>query len=737
MIKFPRAKLLLFLFFSLLFIFLINSSYADYVSDEVIVKFKNHLINIGATNSNIPMNSINIRSQQVLNVFISLEVQKIEQAFQKYYYNNVFGNQIKTPDLSLIYLLKLKQNSNIENAISALRNLPEVEYAQPNYLIHTFLTPNDTYYSSQWALPKISAEAAWDIETGSSESAIAIIDTGVAYTHEDLINKITLGYDFVNSDNDPYDDNGHGTHTAGIAGALANNSKGIAGMNWQIPIMAIKVLNYDGVGSSINVANGLVYAADNNAKTISMSFGYYEDNPTIKDAIIYAYSKGCTLVGAAGNDNTSTPTYPAAYNDYVIAVAATDQNDLRSDWGTSSSGARIASNYGTWVDVCAPGTSIYSLYPPNTYATLNGTSMATPFVAGLASLLLAKNKTFSQQEIRNQIENSCDNIDNLNPSFAGLLGHGRINAVKALGLPTARITSPSDKSYLSGTVSIKGTAASTDFLKYQLLLGYGTTPGTFETLIESLSEVSNDTLYTFDTSNKNDGIYNLKIIVQSKTNLSSESSITITIDNASPEAVLTSPQNESTLEGLIAIKGNVSDTNFDRYTLSYAKDTDFITILNSSTIPASDILGYWNTSGIRGNYRLKLTVLDFANHESSQTININIISGTASSVEIQGFSKPTYNPFNPSLQSETYIYYNLSNNSSTSLYVFNLTGELIYSRSFESGEMGGKSGDNLAPWNGKDMFGTVVHNGIYIYKIIANNPAYKKVIGSGRIIVIR
>ncbi len=200
------------------------------------------------------------------------------------------------------------------------------------------------------------------------------------YDHPDLAGKVIRG-DHVDNDWDPYDGNGHGTHTAGIAAAVTNNARGIAGMAPEATIYAVRVLDESGSGTLQNVANGIIHAADNGADVINLSLGSPNDSITLKEAVDYAWNKGVVVVAAAGNDGSAQPTYPAYYSD-AIAVAATDSDESKASF----------SNYGNWVDVAAPGVNIYSTYTDGGYASLSGTSMATPHVAGLAGLLDAQGR---------------------------------------------------------------------------------------------------------------------------------------------------------------------------------------------------------------------------------------------------------------------------------------------------------------------------------------------------------
>lgn len=338
----------------------------------------------------------------------------------------------------------LPKSVSVAQALAHYRSLPNVEYAEPNYIAQHFqVTPNDPSYGSQWALPKIGAPTGWSVTTGSSGVVIAIVDTGVDKNHSDLVGKLVAGYDFVNNDSDADDDNGHGTHCAGIAAAITNNGIGVAGVDWNARIMPVKVLNASGSGSYAGIANGITWAADNGADVISMSLGGSSGSTTLQNAITYAAGKNVVLVAAAGNSNTTAASYPAYYTQ-CIAVGSTTSTDARSSF----------SNYGaSWVDVAAPGSSIYSTYDGNTYATLSGTSMAAPHVAGLAGLVWAKLGTSaSASTVRSTIEQNCDNIGTW-------IAYGRINVAKALGASggggggtTTTNYTPSSVQVFAGTV---------------------------------------------------------------------------------------------------------------------------------------------------------------------------------------------------------------------------------------------------------------------------------------------
>jgi subtilisin family serine protease len=223
----------------------------------------------------------------------------------------------------------------------------------------------------------------------------------------------------VDPSSPPEDDVGHGTHVAGIIAAEVNNSEGVAGMTWFTKIMPVKVLDSSGAGSTYSVAEGILWATDHGAKIINMSLGNYAEAEFLHDALKYAYDRGVVLVAASGNDNTDRPGYPAAY-DEVIAVSATDPDESKAEY----------SNYGDYIDVAAPGTSIPSTYPGSRYAALSGTSMASPHVAALASLVRAANSGLTNNEVMELLRRTAKDLGRSGKDND--FGYGQIDVVSAL-----------------------------------------------------------------------------------------------------------------------------------------------------------------------------------------------------------------------------------------------------------------------------------------------------------------
>ncbi len=302
------------------------------------------------------------------------------------------------------------------------------------------LAPDDSYIEEQWGLHNIGqtgglddadidAPEAWYLQTGASGVKVAIIDSGVDMDHPEFSGRLTNGWDFVNNDSYPDDDEGHGTHVAGITAARGNNGTGIAGVAWDVTIIPLKVLNASGSGSTANVVSGIYHAVNHGAKVINLSLSSVYPSSSMAEALNYAWNHGVLVVAAAGNCGDSNyslngcsyqdqPNYPAAF-DNALAVASTTDNDTQSSF----------SNQGSYVDVAAPGSLILSTLPGG-YGYRGGTSMAAPFVSGLAALVYTEYPGYSVSQVTQAI--AC-HVDDLGASgWDQRFGHGRINALSSL-----------------------------------------------------------------------------------------------------------------------------------------------------------------------------------------------------------------------------------------------------------------------------------------------------------------
>jgi subtilisin family serine protease/PKD repeat protein len=327
--------------------------------------------------------------------------------------------------LNRVYQIKLSDFSEVDEVIKKLSVHSTIEYAELKELHHTTLVPDDQFYGlpNQYGLFKIQAEQAWDVSTGSSNVIVAVTDNAINVDHPDLQNIIVGGYDAVDQDNDPRpcggNDGLHGSHVSGTVGCETDNNTGIASIGFGISIMPVKI--GDCSGSLTGGYDGIVYAANNGANIINMSWGGPGFSNYGQNVINNAWNAGAILVAAAGNDNTTNMFYPAGYNN-VVTVASTNETDNKSGF----------SNYGNWIDVAAPGSNIISTDDGNYYVSLGGTSMASPLVSGLLGLMKSYAPSASNTDLINCLYSSADDISAQNSGYIGQLGSGRINAFEAL-----------------------------------------------------------------------------------------------------------------------------------------------------------------------------------------------------------------------------------------------------------------------------------------------------------------
>jgi subtilisin family serine protease len=379
---------------------------------------------------------------------------------------------IVSDELERIYLYSVPSSTDIENLAKQISGHPDVVYAEPHYYFRTHVIPNDPLYPQQYPLGIVKADSAWHYQKGDSTVVIGIIDSGVDWDHPDLAAVIwnnadeipnngidddgngfvddVRGWDFVAGildaatgedgsieDNNPMDFDGHGTHVSGIAAGATNNAVGIAALSWGCRIMPLRSgwRSVDGNGyvSSVYASKAYVYAADNGASVCNQSSG---TSNIVHDGARYAFKKGVVIVNSAGNSNSDFAASLGS-EPWALSVAATNSNDQKASY----------SSYNKKVDISAPGGDFSSangkgflstvvnpssFYGNSLYAEFQGTSMASPFVASLAAMIKSKHKDWNPAQIMFQITGTADNIDAVNPQFAGKLGYGRMNALRAV-----------------------------------------------------------------------------------------------------------------------------------------------------------------------------------------------------------------------------------------------------------------------------------------------------------------
>ena len=407
--------------------------------------------------------------------------------------------------------IDLPGDAGAAGLLADLSNLSEVEWAAPNRAYRVHFTPDDPRVSEQWALSKINAYAAWELERGDPDVLIAVIDTGIDYLHPDLganlwinpgedvdgdglandsdYNGIDddgngfvddlIGWDFTDApnypdggdylgrDNDPADEMGHGSSIAGIIAAVTGNGRGIAGLAHRCRVMNLRAMTSRGYGEEDDVASAILYAIACGARIINMSWGDTQISRLLDDVFKYAASRDVVLVASAGNSGSETIHYPSGFN-AVISVGASNSDDLLAGF----------SNTGPTVDLVAPGVDILTTHRDGEYATVNGTSYSAPYVAAAAGLLLGRDPELSADAVRGLLVHSADDLGA--PGWDHLYGAGRLNAGRMLTAPlytVARIETPRlDSGFGAGPVEIRGSAWSPAMTSYSLHYGLGDDP---------------------------------------------------------------------------------------------------------------------------------------------------------------------------------------------------------------------------------------------------------------------
>jgi subtilisin family serine protease len=476
-------------------------------------------------------------------------------------------------------IVKLTFRDDIdESAILQLQNIDaSIEYIQKAAEYKLDFIPNDSLISEQWSLEKIRAFDAWEKTQGSDTVLLGVIDTGIDYDHPDLKNKIyqnpgetgldnqgndkrsnnidddnngfvddyrgwdftdrvgfpfdTSGGDYLYWDNDPKDENGHGSFIAGITGAQTINLTGIAGAAPNIKLVNLRAFDPAGYGEEDDVAAAILYAVQIGVKVLNMSFGDNAFSLVLKDVIQFAYSRNMVLVGSAGNSGSPNPHYPSGYSEVICVGNSTIEDFVASN-----------SNYGSTLDMVAPGTQILTTAINNNYSTINGTSASTPHVAATAALILSI-QNFTNEEVKQILKSTTDDIGE--PGWDIRSGAGRLNMFKALTVVAPSVIKfnhpRQDFATLDDTLIINGTVLSGLFSHYNLSYGKGLNPNDWTLLIENgLNQISNENIYTLGLSNLPDTVYCLRLVVLLTNGRTLEERVNFFINRTPPVAELVS-----------------------------------------------------------------------------------------------------------------------------------------------------------------------------------------------------
>lgn len=510
---------------------------------------------------------------------------------EKIFSDQVANRFLSIPDFDINYLAKgLGREDEIlgrivkitfenefteSNLASVITDDDQIEYFQKALTYQIFNTPNDSLVADQWGLARTQAFDAWDITTGSDTVLLAIIDTGIDYEHPDLSNKIyynpgeigqdqfgndkrtngidddgngfiddfmgwdfvdrvgfpfdSLGGDYLNWDNDPIDENGHGTYISGIAGAETNNSLGVAGVAPSVNILNIRAFDPGGYGEEDDVAAAILYAIQMNAKVINMSFGDNSFSLVLRDVVRYAYSQNMVMVGSSGNSGSSAPHYPSGYDEVISVGNSTDQDFVAPN-----------SNWGSTIDLVAPGSNIVTTARNNNYASISGTSASAPFVSAAAALILSL-QSFSNEEVKQILKSTTDDIGE--PGWDLRSGSGRLNVRNAL-----TVVAPAEIKFFNpvmdfatndNIIEINASILSPYFESFNLQVGKGLNPNQWTTLIENgRYQFSQQTIFSLDVSAFEEDTYTLRLIVFQSNGRTLEERINFYIIRTNPELIL-------------------------------------------------------------------------------------------------------------------------------------------------------------------------------------------------------
>ncbi len=474
-------------------------------------------------------------------------------------------------NLKRIYLLRFQIPADLHTLRANYAAHPLIEAVEFNYIRETQaseIIPDDPRFEEQWNLSLIGMPEAWAIEKGDPEVIIAVVDTGFDYTHPDLASQTWVnageipdngvdddnngyiddvhGWDFSqapqsdgsegtqNGDNDPIDESGHGTHVAGIIGAAVDNSVGIAGIAWNCTLMPIRGAGVAGIRDNHSAA-AIVYAVDNGARVINMSWGGRERSFVIRDVVDYAYARGVLMVAASGNESEDDSIFPAGYRK-VISVASTEQHKQKF----------YQSNFGASIDIGAPGNVILSTHINNRYRSLSGTSMATAHVSGVAALIISKRPSLTHEEVRQILLSTTDPIT----ESPELVGAGNLNAARALMASSslqAHILSPETHSGGSNQIEFVGTAGGFKFDTWQLMYGLSPVPSAFQPINgPSRGQKVNESLFVWDTSDVAEGIYTVRLEVTGVDGKVLRDEVVVSVDRTPPQVRNVKVQNQIT-----------------------------------------------------------------------------------------------------------------------------------------------------------------------------------------------
>ncbi len=511
-----------------------------------------------------------------------------------------------------VHVVSLPATANENAFLNAFKQRPEAEFVEFDAIVPPAdIVPNDAGYASEWHLPRISAPAAWSISTGSASVIIAIIDTGVDGSHEDLAPKMVAGWNIFNNNSDARDVYGHGTAVAGTAAAASNNALGVASVCWNCWIMPVRISDTSGMATTSDIAAGLTWAADHGARVANISYSVTSSG-TVSSAATYFQSRGGVVSVSAGN---SAAFDSSADNPAVLTTSATDSNDVLYSW----------SNTGNNVDLAAPG-CVYTTNRGGGYGAWCGTSFSAPIVAGVAALVLSNSPGISPAQLTSRLQQSADDLGatGKDPFF----GYGRVNAARALAssapqpsdatAPTISITTPTAGSTVSGAVTIKNSASDNVGVVSVTCYVDGTPIATLTIAPFNCS---------WNTSSTANGGHTVSATARDAAGNASTASNPVTVSNVAPQpappADTTPPVISITSPASGAmVSGNISITVVATDNVRVLRVELYVDGKLSSTSTAAPWTTKWNTNGklAKGAHTLQTKAYDAAGNSGVSTV---------------------------------------------------------------------------------------------------------------------
>lgn len=485
---------------------------------------------------------------------------------------------------------------------------PNIKFAEPDRVMGAAMIPNDPYYGIAWQLPKIGAPTAWDSSTGQNV-VIAILDTGVNGSHPDLSGKLVPGWNFYDNNADTSDVEGHGTAVAGAAAAWTNNGIGVAAVAGGALIMPVRIADATANATASMIAQGLVWAADNGARIANISYENVPGNATIQSAAQYMENKGGLVVVAAGNSGTFDSTAPTST---MIPVSATDANDVITSF----------SSYGNYVDLAAPGINIPTTDWGGGYQSAWGTSISSPIVAGVVSLMMAVNPTLGPTDIESLLFSTA--VDLGTPGYDPYYGYGRVNAAAAVQAamnavpldtvpPVVSLTAPANGATVSGLVTVDVSASDNVGVSKVNLFVNG---------VQLASDITAPYGFSWDSTTAANGSVTLTAYAYDAAGNSASSSISVNVANATlstvaPVVTISNPGNGAKVSGMVNINASASDA-VAISKLSLFIDGSFMTSSNGATLSYK-----WNARKVStGTHTIQVTARDAAGNVGSQSIQV-------------------------------------------------------------------------------------------------------------------